>query len=596
VSQVQARRAPVRPRVQVRAGGIARLLEEEIAELLLAGEQVVVRLHGPWGSGKTTALEHLAAVFAGDPRVTVSDGPGPGANGSSDGGYAVVRVTAMLATTPVAAPPPPGVRAWTLAPWTDDDCLEYLRAAQAARIAAAWSAWRASDADHDLRQWPRLCRRVLDALADAPAPADALQALRSVCGGRAVRDEPIAMAALQRYLASDPPWRPAEREQRELLRSRTGCAALAAERLLHLAELDAPFPLAAMTWQPQLALAVRAALQQEPELGERLATAARRERHGVLALSLLAIALPGHRPDGAMLRDLAHAPLAFLDLRGRTLGGDLTRVHLARANLDGAVLDDCVLCAATLRGATAAGASLRRVHADGLVAPVLRADGLVAEGARFVAALLPSASLRAARLAYADFTRANLLDADLTGADLDHATLAHCDLRRTALHRAWLRCADCTRVLAAGVDWLGLRAPSSDWTSADLTAARLPGAALPGASLRNCRLARVDLDGADLRAADLRGATFHLGNARSGLVGSEIACEGSRTGFYTDESFEDLLREPESVRAANLCGADLRGANLDGVDLYLVDLRGARLDAAQREHARRCRAILDRAQ
>ena len=40
-------------------------------------------------------------------------------------------------------------------------------------------------------------------------------------------------------------------------------------------------------------------------------------------------------------------------------------------------------------------------------------------------------------------------------------------------------------------------------------------------------------------------------------------------------------------------GADLRGANIEGVDFYLVDLRDALYDAAQEEHFRACRAILE---
>ena len=64
-----------------------------------------------------------------------------------------------------------------------------------------------------------------------------------------------------------------------------------------------------------------------------------------------------------------------------------------------------------------------------------------------------------------------------------------------------------------------------------------------------------------------------MGSSRSGLVGSPYACEGSKTGFYTDD-FEDLtFKRPEEVRKANLCGADLRDARADGVDFYLVDLR-----------------------
>jgi hypothetical protein len=76
-------------------------------------------------------------------------------------------------------------------------------------------------------------------------------------------------------------------------------------------------------------------------------------------------------------------------------------------------------------------------------------------------------------------------------------------------------------------------------------------------------------------------------------VGSFIASEGTRTGFYTDESFEPGFRSPEEIRKADLRGADLRGAMIEGVDFYLVDLRGARYDRAMRDHFLRCRAILE---
>ena len=56
--------------------------------------------------------------------------------------------------------------------------------------------------------------------------------------------------------------------------------------------------------------------------------------------------------------------------------------------------------------------------------------------------------------------------------------------------------------------------------------------------------------GADLRACDFARATFHLGSSRSGLVGSDIAGEGTRTGFYTDESLEASFQVPEDVRKA----------------------------------------------
>ena len=74
---------------------------------------------------------------------------------------------------------------------------------------------------------------------------------------------------------------------------------------------------------------------------------------------------------------------------------------------------------------------------------------------------------------------------------------------------------------------------------------------------------------------------------------AQSPCEGSRTGFYTDDSTEQAFKSPEEIRKANLRGADLRGAIIIGVDFYLVDLRGARLDPKQLPHIRRSGAILE---
>ena len=90
-----------------------------------------------------------------------------------------------------------------------------------------------------------------------------------------------------------------------------------------------------------------------------------------------------------------------------------------------------------------------------------------------------------------------------------------------------------------------------------------------------------------IHLAFLRGCTFHLGSSRSGLVGSPIASEGSRTGFYTDKLNEQDFKAPEEIRKANLRGADLPRASIANVDFYLVDLRNARYTPEQETQLRR---------
>jgi uncharacterized protein YjbI with pentapeptide repeats len=151
------------------------------------------------------------------------------------------------------------------------------------------------------------------------------------------------------------------------------------------------------------------------------------------------------------------------------------------------------------------------------------------------------------------------------------------------------------RILECNLE--GLEINGADFTQADLTGSLLTGSRFPEGRFRNARLveaglAEIEWENADLRDADLTHASFHLGSSRSGLVGSTIPCEGSRTGFYTDDYNEQDYKSPEEIRKACLCGADLRGAKLEGTDFYLVDLRDAKYTEDQHEHFARCGAIL----
>lgn len=592
MTAIEPRRAAVRPRVLVCAGGVARLLSEEVAELLARGQRAMVWLRGEVGSGKSTALAHLAAEFAGDARLRLYDGVMPTA------GDHLVDVVAHAGWLRRPSQPAPPLQEWTMAPWSDDECLEYLQVRHRQRAFAAWTTWRATNAEHDLRRWPGLCTEVLDVLARDDGPADAHQALREILHGLvATLGEAPRRRALQQFLRRGPGgqshMQASNERERRMLQSRTACALLAVEHLLACATAASGFVMPTLAWSRELALAIMVVLQQEPAREASLRTWLRSdgERDRRLAWSLLAVANQGYRPEPDPLRDGAHAFLAFTDLEGMTLLGDFSGAHLAHARLQRATLQ-CRLHHAALRGADLTGAKMVQASCRGLSAPGLIAPRLSADQCDFTRAQLTGACLQRASLARAELHEANLADVDFQGANLEFANLSHTDLRTARLQGANLRGARLHHVRASDVICANLAAVGSDWSYADLTGSRLPAARLSCGVFDGCGLANVDWQGADLRDADLRGATFHLGNARCGLVGSDLASEGSRTGFYTDESFEDHFQAPELVRKANLQDCDLRGAKLDDVDLYLVDLRGAKLDAKQRSWARRCRALL----
>ena len=59
---VESRRAPVVPRARRLPGGETLPLDQIVMQFVRHGERGVIRVDGAPGSGKTTALRHLAAV------------------------------------------------------------------------------------------------------------------------------------------------------------------------------------------------------------------------------------------------------------------------------------------------------------------------------------------------------------------------------------------------------------------------------------------------------------------------------------------------------------------------------------------------------
>jgi uncharacterized protein YjbI with pentapeptide repeats len=589
VSIVPAR-ATVRPRIFSAESSTPKLLEDEIAELLAAGRPCDVDLVGAPGAGKTTALAHVAAVFAADPRLLLSD---EGSHALPSAGSSGVVVTVRATATR----PRPHRRRIDLAPWDDDDVLEYLRARHADRIGGVFAAWCARR-DHDLAVVPSICTAVLDQLAAEPSLTDPLAAVL-----HALREQPEQLpphALPPAPLASD-----------------TVMGFITAIATLEVVRRQEERVTLRLRWTPGLVTALAHVLSAEPRHLPLLRTLATRPdaRHPAFVLSALRVAGEQLAEGQPLLGDLCRAWLRGIDLSERLVQARLNLADLSDAKLQGAHFDGCTLLGAQLSRASAPHSRWTAAAATGLRARGLdarssrwlkhanlsgahlagaRFDDAIFEHARLFHADLRGAHLPRCSLVDADFAGAKLDDTDLTETNLTRARFADSDMRTVHLDAAMCALTEFARCDLSGSRFAALSAPGTKFTDADLTAAHWSNADLRDARFLRTSLADIDLEGADLRGASFDRSSFHLGSSRSGLVDSVIACEGSRTGFYTDETLEGHFLAPEAVRKANLRNCDLRGATFEETDFYLVDLRGAKLDPEQKPYLQRCRAILDK--
>lgn len=627
------RPAPVRPRVYTKDGGGPFLLEDEIRALLEAQATGAVAVTGGPGAGKTTALAHLAAVLPAAASVVYLDRPAPDEVLEHIGSRLVVYASTRPFEAAVLAIPHRAI--FELVPWDKDDLIEYLLAVHPDRCASVMQRISADDLAF-LDGTPRLWHIVLNEMAWDQKLPSARRALR--------RHITVAL------------WDPEVRERaldfglRTILMTQP-LAWIAAVSVVHAQ----PHQIATLIDELDVVPEVKPLLRHQPVVSllaaEKLVTDIGRRAmadwvnvrvpRDVIqgAASLLAddAAAPAYLEKlmaditlSAMTASLLHAldpdwqpvPRARTDLRGAFISG----VHWAGINLDfanlletdfeDANLEGASLCEVEAGRARFARACMRRVKIS-----KLRADGanfshadltgvrgqMLLVGANLEGAILEDtalressfreADLRGINFRRADLTRCRLSDARIDDADFTGACLVKADLSRLRLRLARFQDADFTAANLEGCDLEGMELPSAHFATADLTDALLTGSYMPdadfsGACLRNAGLAEISWERANLRGADLRGVSFHLGSTRSGRVGSPIASEGSRTGFYTDEFEEQVYKAPEEIRKANLCGADLRGAKIDDVDFYLVDLRGAKFDPEHEAHLRRCGAIL----
>jgi len=579
------------------------LLEEVVRSFLEAGLNRTIYVRADPDSA-AVALRHIAFVFADTPAVRLREAPVP-----------TVLIHWREAGRIGAN--------YRLAPWKRDDLIEYLLTQHPDRCVSVmrrllrrnepgpgspflWSAiLDQMAADESLRSLRQAALRYIGSLVDDIASLPRVQAVcldlvASQPKDKAKLAETLNGAGcpkLSSLLGSHP-------SLRLLLAANKIAGDLAAQADCAYLGRELPHEL------------VREAARLVAPLPEAMAQLNRLvvSKRWAMAASLLHATDCGWVPDPERLPLLGGAYLAGAAWPDACLvgldapGADFAGADLRRADLSGAKLINCNLSGACLLRALLVGADLSRASLGGADLSFVQAAkanfrdadlrGVDLDCGLLADASLAGAQLDGACLTNADFSRTvlqggTLCGADLSGANLTGAMLAGVKLRESLCVGATFAGADLSRC-----DLEGLELPAADFTGANLAHALLTGTSMPdgrldGAQLQEAGLAEVEWERASLRGADLTAASFHLGSSRSGRVGSPIACEGSKTGFYTDDYDEQEFKSPEEIRKANLCFADLRGAILEKVDFYLVDLRGALLDPKQEEHVRRCGAILE---
>jgi len=630
---IEPKRAPVRPRVISPTSGDSVLLEDEILALVERHFRGLVCLAGGPGSGKTTALAHLAAVLPASANVILSD---------DDRLQPSDPHRLMVCRSSSGIIPQDAALTYQLAAWTDDEVIEYLLARHRERCASVMKRCQIASDKDILRGHPELWRHVVDVLAVDEGILNIKDGLRRVVAARLPDGTARELASnwCLAILLGNAKLGAEYRARLEpvcdfphllrLLWHVPVLLMLASERIADELRIGNTCPALEHVLASELVLECASLIRNDPITLDRLKDIIQlqnRELHP-MAASLLHAADVGWKPiphEMSGWRKLLplqriHGPRlyrAYLQ-HAKWPGIVLNRVELSHADLSdadltGANLDDSFINFTNLRGATLSGASLERVNAEEAclvgtdLSSARAAHGqfptVNAERASFEGAMLKHASFQGADLGSANFARADLTRANFTLAEIENAVFSQAQLRHARLNGLALRLADfrqCNFSFAQmrGCDLEGMVLPGADFRKANLNGSLLTASIMPRASFRaaklvNTGLAEIEWEHADLRGADLRGASFHMGSSRSGLVDSPIASLGTRTGFYTDDYNEQDFKSPEEIRKANLRGADLRGANIDGVDFYLVDLRDALYDASQAEQFRSTGAILE---
>ena len=565
------------PRARSPTTGIVLPLTDLVRDLLEGSGCGYVALVGPRGSGLTTAGRHLEARLPSVRFVDFQSGLHP----MTMAAYLETCLPEQAAQGLVvyAGKRPARIRhaaVFELAPWGIDEAIEYTLYKYPSQVRDVMSR---VDEPALLGGAAELWAAVLDGLANDPDAPDVRAALRATWNAdHAEPHHPIvAILAKAAWVA------------RQLRAG--GTAALRIR----------PSPTTVREVARLLDEGVVPLLRRAEGRAQRMAVSLLHAMGATYSLSpgaeLSDVQAPGADWSGS---DLTLASLRRADLAGAQLAGvrldeaDVREARLAEACLQGSFMRKLQARAADLHLADLRDARAIEANFDDAWLTCVRLNGAVLRGASLVRARLGTASLAGADLTHADLTHADLRNANLRDVRFRQAVMVGARLQGAEFRGADLSGASLPGCDLAHMDLCGARLADATLAQSVLTGTRLAGANLRGASLHGARAADVNLEGADLRNAALVEVDFHMGSSRSGLVDSPIASEGSRTGFYTDESTESAFKSPEEIRKANLRGANLMDADIAGTDFYLVDLREATYSERQAEVFRRCKAILDK--
>lgn len=601
-------RAPVPPRVC--AGGKAALLLEDVIKPYL-GRAGVVQIVGPSGSGKSVALDHLLAISPPNSFVAID-------NVTESHTIPLDRLAVVTGSRPRGS----NLATFEMSGWTFDDCVQYLSRVHREQCKSVIDRLLMDETTPLLESSPRLLRISLDEMAADASVGTCSMALRKHLAERIPLHQRFGIAALWLPAVL---WKKTEFDPRDLdalndphvadlLRHHIVGILLSAERVAEkLRESQPPEELA--TLMPlELVKEIAHSARKIPTAIERLNDLinGKDRRFDAMAASILLAADPEWRPKSGRNLQLMEgyfegAKWNDCDLQGANLtGADFSHADLSHANLTKVQALGATFMSAKLEGAKLNHGSFR---SDFTLANLMHCQAREAtfDFATFEAANLQFgdftlSSFQSSCLKLASFAKATLDMAQLISTTVEDADFGEAQFVQAALEYVRLREATCIganfqsalvrRCNLEGMDLSGANFGSANLDGSDLTGSHIVQGKFTNAKLTNTGLADVDWPGADLRNVDFTGASFHMGSSRSGLVGSTIPSEGSRTGFYTDDYNDQDFKDPEEIRKANLCNADLRGADVRKTDFYLVDLRGAKLSPDDVVHFMRTGAIL----